>query len=84
MDFGAALFFTVSPSFFMTIAKMFHSECRLIWAGRVFVDDITDLRESAFIAYIIRDQGFGKMEFIFQEAIGFDGVKGRVTKESIR
>lgn len=76
MDFGTAPFFAVGPSFFVTMPEMFHSEGRVVWVGGVTVKVISNLWKRAFIAYIIRDQGFGTMELIFQEAIGFDGVKG--------
>ena len=84
MDFWTAPFFPVSPAFFVTMSEMFHGKGRVIWAGRIAVKVISDFRESTFVPYIIRDQGFGKMEFIFQEAISLDGVKSRVPEKSMR
>ena len=84
MDFWTPPFFPVSPAFFVTMPKMLHGKGRVVWAGGIAVKVISDFGKSTFVPYIIRDQGFGKMEFIFQEAISLDGVKSRVPQESIR
>ena len=83
MDFGAAPFFTVSPPFLMTVSKILHVEGRVIGAGGITVTVISDFWKRAFIANIIRDEDFGEMELIFEKAIGFDGVKGRISQEDI-
>ena len=83
MNFGASPFFPVSPAFFVTMPEMFHGKGRVIGAGGITVKVISDFRESAFVAYIIGDQCLGKMKFIFQEAISFDGVKSSVSEKSI-
>lgn len=64
--------------------EMFHGEGRVVWTGGITVKVISDFRQGAFVTGVIRDQSFGKMEFLFQEAIGFDGVKSRIPKEGIR
>lgn len=84
MNFWVALFFPVSPTFFVTMPEMFHGKRRILWAGGITVKIKANFRESAFVMYIIRNQCFGKTEFIFQETINFNGVKSRATEKSIR
>lgn len=83
MDLGTAPFFAVSPPFLTTVTKIFHVERGVIGTGGITVTVISDFWERTFIANIIRDEDFGEMEFIFQKAIGFDGVKGRISQEDI-
>ena len=84
MDFRTAPLFTVGPAFFAAVPEMFHGGGRVVGAGGITVMVISDFRQGAFVTDVIRDQGFGKMKFFFQEAIGFNGVKSRVPEESIR
>lgn len=69
-------FFAVGLFLFVAMPEMFYSEGRVVWTGRIIVKVISDPRQNAFLTYIIRDQCFRKMEFIFQKAIALDGVKG--------
>ena len=84
VDFWTAPFFAVGPAFFMAMPEMFHGEGRVVWTGGITVKVISDFRQGTFVTDVIRDQSFGKMEFLFQEAIGFDGVKSRIPEEGIR
>lgn len=83
MDFGTAPFFLDSPAFFVTMPEIFHCKRRVLWTGGIAVKVVPGLWKSTFIAYIIRDQDFGKMEFIFQEIVSFYCVKSRIAKKGI-
>ena len=83
MDFGAAPFFAVSPSFLMTVSQILHVERWGIGTGGITVTLISNFGERTFIANIIRDKDFGEMELIFEKTIGFDGVKSRISQEDI-
>lgn len=83
MDFGAYPFVPVRAPFFVAVPGIFHGKAAVLWAGGITVSVIADLFKSTLIPRIIRDQGFGKMEFIFKEAISFNCVKRGIAKECI-
>ena len=60
----ASPFDAVSPTFLFCDTKVFHGKRRVFRAGRVTVLIVTDLFEGAFIAWIVGDKSFGKMEIM--------------------
>ena len=83
VDFWAYPFVPVRASFFVAVPGIFHGEADVFWAGGITVSVIADLFKSTLIPWVIRDQGFGKMEFIFKEAVSFNRVKRGIAKECI-
>ena len=67
----------------MAMPGIFHIEGAVLGASGVAINVIADLYKSAFISGIIRNQGFGKMEFLLKEAIGLNRIKSGITKEDI-
>ena len=84
MDFRADPFVPVGTSFFMAVASEFHSKGGVPGACGIAVNVVADFFKGAFIPWVIGDECFGEVEFLFKEAMGLNGVKSGVTKESVR
>ena len=84
MDFGADPFVPVGTAFFMAVTSVFHVQRTVTGAGGIAVYVVADFFKGAFIPWVIGDECFGEVEFLFKEAIGFNSVKSRVPKESVR
>lgn len=84
MDFGAAQFIPVGTSLFMTVASEFQIKGLIFGAGGIALYVVADFLKSAFAPWVIGDKSFREVEFIFEEAIGLNGIKSRVSKESAR
>ncbi len=81
--FWAYPFVPVRASFFVAVSGIFHGKAAVFWAGWIAVNVVADFFKSTLISWIIRDQGFREMEFIFQEAISLNGIKGGVAEKGI-
>lgn len=84
MDFGADPFIPAGTSLFMAVSSEFHIKGIIFGAGGIAVYVVADFFKSAFVPWVIGDKSFREVEFIFEEAIGFNGIKSRVSKESVR
>lgn len=84
VDFRADPLVPVRMSFFAAVLGIFHVKAAVSGTGGVAVNVVSDFRKSAFIPLVIRDQCFGKVEFIFKEAVSFNCIKSGIPKESIR
>ena len=82
--FWADPFVAVRASFFMAVPGIFHIEGAVPGTGGVTVNVISDLFKCTFISQVIRDQCFGKVEFLFKETISFNGIKSGIAEEGIR
>lgn len=61
----------------------FHGKEAVLRAAGIAVNVIPDFIKRAFIPWVVRDESFGEMEFIFRETVSFNGVKSRITKEGV-
>ena len=68
----------------MAVPGIFHGEAAVFWAGGITVSVIADLFKSTLIPWVIRDQGFGKMEFILKEAVNVNRIKSGIAQEGVR
>lgn len=84
VDFRADPFIPVRASFFVAVSGVFHVKGAVFWAGGIAVNVIADFFKRAFIPRVIRDQSFGEVEIILEEAISIYRVKRRIAKKSIR
>ena len=84
VNFGTNPFDTVSTSLFMGNTTILHGKGRIVGTGRIAIFVVTDFFESAFVSGVVRNQSFGKMKFIQQHSIGFDGIEGGISQKGIR
>ena len=84
MNFGTNPFATVCTSLFPGNTTILHGKGRVIWTGGITVFVVTDFFEAAFISGVVRNQSFGKMKFVQQNPIGFDGIEGGISPKDIR
>ena len=68
----------------MTVPGVFHVQRAVFGVGRVAVGVIADFLKGAFISWVIRNQGFGKMEFFLKEAVNLNRIKSGITQEGVR
>ena len=84
VDFRADPFIPVSPPLFMAMPGILHIQGGVFGAGGIAVKVVTDPLKAASIPGVIRDQGPGEMEIVFQEPIGVNGIESGIPKEGIR
>lgn len=68
----------------MAVSGVFHVQGAVFGAGRVAVGVIADFLKGAFIPWVIRDQGFGEMEFILKEAVNVNRIESGIAQEGVR
>lgn len=84
VDFRAYPFIAVRTPFFMAVPGIFHVQAAVFGAGGVSVGVVADFLKGAFIPWVIRNECFGEVELILEEAVGLDCVKRGIAKESVR
>ena len=83
VDFWAYPFVTVRASFFVAVPGIFHGKAAVFWAGGITISVVSNFFKGALIPRIIGDKSFGKMEFIFKEAVSFNCIKRGIAQEGI-
>lgn len=81
--FSTDPFVPIRAAFFVAVSGIFHGKAAVFRAGGIAINVVAGFFKSTLISRIIRDQGFREMEFIFQEAISLNGIKGGVAEKGI-